>query len=236
MLICLSNCAHPPVKERTSAFNDPDIEKEVQYLQGKLEIDQDDAESRMELGSIFLSENMFKEAIGEFEKVVSIDSGHIKAYLLLSLALQRCPNPDLSKAAELLENACELSPDNADVHLNLAQIYDKLEKDEMAINEFDNAIELSDDPATLVSSHLGLMAIYRKLGELEKSDEEYDAAYEIFPDIEKMIKLAEINRITPAPKYAGSEFREGDGIHPTLEKRIKRIREEISKMSGDSND
>lgn len=232
VLACLSNCAGPSKKQRPLVFKDPDVEKKVEYLQAKLEIDQNDVESRMELGRIFLSEDMFGEAIGEFEKVLSIDSNHIPAYLFLSLAFQKRPDPNLPKAAELLEQASQLAPDDANVHLNLAQVYDKQKEDEKAIGEFNKAVELSDDPAILVSAHLGLMAIYKKQGESEKAADEYRAAYQIYPGVEEMIKQAEINRITPVPKYAGEEFRD-NGLHPSLEKRIKRARKEVLKISGE---
>ena len=236
VLVCLSNCAGPATKERPLVFKDPDAEKQAEYLQQKLKTDPNDAESRMELGRIFLSESMPGKAINQFEQVLNIEHNHIQAHLLLSLALQKFPNPNLSQAAKLLENASELARDNADVRLNLAQIYDKLKKDDKAISEFKKTIELSDEPATLVSAHLGLMAIYKKQGELEKANEQYDAAYKIYPGVEEMIKQVEINRITPAPKYAGEEFRDGEGLHPTLEKRIKRAREEILKISGEKNE
>lgn len=227
--ICLSGCADTRTKEESLVFGDPNAEKEVEYLQEKLKVNQSDIESRMKLGRVFLSEDMFDEAIGEFEKVLSSDSNHIQASLLLALAFQKHPNPNLTEAAKLLERACELAPDNADVHLNLAQIYDRQKEHEKAIAEFDKAIELSDDPVTLISAHLGLMAIYEKQGESEKADEQYDAAYEIYPGVEEMIEQAEIQSITPSPKYVGEEFRDDEGVHPPLEKRIKRAREEMKK-------
>jgi len=232
----VSSCSHAPAKENSWVFKDPDNEQKVRNLQSKLLMDQNNVESRMELGRIFLSEDMFKEAISEFEKVLSLDSTCVQANLLLSLAYQKLPNPDLSEAAGLLENAAELAPDNADVHLNLAQIYDKLNEDTRAIREFNRAIELSDDGATLVSAHLGLMAVYKKQGELEKAEEQYNAAYRIFPGVEQMLKQAEIDRITPAPRYVGGEFREDTGTHPSLETRIERAQQEVSKMKGEKNE
>jgi len=229
--VFLPHCAGPPAKQPL-VFTDPQTEEQAKRLQSQLQTKPNDVESRMELGKIYLSEYMIPEAIGEFERVLKIDPNHIQAYLLLSLTIQKCPEPNLPRAAKLLGKASELAPDNADVHLNLAQVYDKQEQDEKAIREFERAIELSDDPATLVSAHLGLMAIHKKRGESEKADEHYDAAYEIYPGVQEMIKQAEIDRVTPAPKYAGEEFRAEDGFHPSLERRIEHARKEISEISG----
>lgn len=227
----LLGCAHSP-KQRTLIFKDDKTEKRAEYLQNSFRINPNDVESRMELGKIFLKEDFNEEAINEFEQVLNVDSNYIHAYLLLSLALQKRPKPDLLRIAGLLEKAAGIAPDNADVHLNLAQAYDKLKKEEDAITEFKKTIELSNDPATLVSAHLGLMAIYKKQGESAKAKEEYEAAYKIYPGVEEMIKQAEINHITPPPRYGGEGFREDDGLHPSHEERIKRLREEIRKMSG----
>lgn len=231
----LLSCAHSP-KQGTLIFKDDKTEKRVEYLQDSLRINPNDVEARLELGRIFLKEDFYEEAINEFQQVLNVDSNYIHAYLLLSLALQKRPKPDLLRVAGLLEKANQVAPDNADVHLNLAQVYDKLKKEEKAITEFKKTIELSNDPAILVSAHLGIMAIYKRQGDSAKAKKEYDAAYKIYPGVEEMIKQAEISHITPPPRYAGEGFREGDGLHPSYEERIKRLREEIRKMLGGENE
>jgi len=229
--VALLSCAYPQ-KQKSLIFKDDSTEKRAEQLQNMLRINPSDVETRMELGRIFLKENFYDEAIHEFEQVLSFDTNYITAYLLFSLALQKRPNPDLFKSAELLEKAILIAPNNADVSLNLAQVYDKLKKDQEAINKFEKAIELSNDPAILVSAHLGLMAIYNKQGESEKANKEYEAVYNLYPGVDGMLKQAEISNITPPPEYAGEGFREEDGLHPSLEERIKRLREEIRKISG----
>lgn len=212
-------CAHTPIL----VFKDSENEKRVEYFQERLRVNPNDAEIRMELGRLFLSETMIKQAITEFEKVLAIDSNNIQAHLLFSLALQQGPKPDLKKAVEILEKASHWETRNADVHLSLGQIYNEQREEDRAINEFNKAIELSNDPSTLVSAHLGLMAVYKKRGQLRKAQEEYEAAYNIFPGVEEMIKQVEINRMTPVPQYSGD-----GGLHPFPEERIKKIREKMS--------
>ena len=229
----LWSCANaPPVKQDNVIFKNPEAEKRANRLRKLLIINPDDVEKRIQLGRIFLSEDMTQEAIIELKKALKTDPERIDALLLLSLAFQKLPKPDLTKALELLKEASEIEPDNADVHLNLAQVHNKLKNEGEAIDEFNQAIELSNDPVTLVSAHLGLMATYERRGDSEKANKEYQAAYEIYPGVEDMIKQAEISRITPAPKYAGEEFRGGgDGLHPPIEKRIKHAIEEIEKLN-----
>ncbi len=236
-LFCLAgllwSCAHdPPEKKDNVIFKNPEAEKRAVRLRKLLIINPEDVENRIELGRILLSEDMIQEAIIELKKALITDHERIDALLLLSLAFQKLPRPDLTKALELLKKASEIEPNNADVHLNLAYVHIKLKNEDKAIDEYNRVIELSNDPATLLSAHLGLMAIYEKRGDSEKAHKEYEAAYEIYPGVEDMIRQAEISHITPPPKYAGEEFRDnGDGLHPSLEKRIKHVIEEIEKLN-----
>lgn len=226
----LWNCTHTPAtRQGELAFGNSEAEKSAKYLREQLIRNPDDVENRMELSRILLQEDMAQEAVIELNKALVSDPERIKAMLLLSLAFQKVQPPNLTKALELLIEASDLEPDNAEVHLNLAQVYEKLENEEESISEFNEAIALSSDPATLVSAHLGLMAIYQERGETERADGEYKAAYEIFPGVKDIIEQAEINRGTTI-EYGGEEFR-GDGFHPSLEERIRRSIKEIEKLS-----
>lgn len=229
--VFLWGCAQSQVKQKTSIFKNHETEKKVANFRRKLMVNSNDVETRMELGMLFLSEERIKEAISEFEKVLSIEPQHIKAYLSLSLALQKQSDPDLTKVIDLLKKAMEIAPYNADVHLNLAHVYAKLNQEDKAIYEFNKAIDLYDNTATLVSARLGLMAIYKKRGNLEKADQEHEKVYKIYPGVDEMIKQTEINILTPAPQYVGEEFSEGEGGYPSLEERITRAQEQINKMS-----
>jgi len=229
----LWGCSHSPEKQDTLILKDVETEKRVTYLCEQLQKKPDNLEMRIELGKIYLSEDMIEEATAQLEKAVNIDSKNVEGILLLSLAFQKLKKPKLIDAARLLESGSTIEPNNADIHLSLAQVYEELREDEKAISEFNHTVELSEDPATLISAHLGLMAIYKKSGQSEKANKEYEAAYKIYPGVEEIIKQAEISGITPAPRYAGDEFRHDDPLHPSLEERIRRAREEILKTSGE---
>lgn len=226
----LLGCAHTSMKQGSLIFKNLDNEKRVKHLREHLIVNYSDVKKRIELGRIFLSEDMIEEAIIELEKVANTDSENVESLLLLSLAFQKMTNPNLEKSVMLLEKASQIEPNNADVHLNLGQVYSKIGDENKSINEFNRTIELSNDLAALVSAHLGLMAIYKKQGELEKANKEYESAYKIYPDVEEMIKQVEISHITPTPQYAGEEFRGDDRLHPSLEERIERATEEIRKI------
>lgn len=220
------------VKEKIPVFAEPQNEKKVIFLRKRLLTDPNDIEKRIKLARILLSEeDMVEDAIIELERASRINPTSVEVLLLLSLAYQKLLKPDFSKALEILKKAAEIEPENADAHLNLGQVSIKLKNEGEAIEAFKKAIALSNDPTVLVSAHLGLMGIYEKRGEIEKANEEYEAVYELYPGIEEIIKNAEINRITPNPKYAGEEFRDGEGLHPSFDQRIRQAIEELEKVN-----
>lgn len=228
----LLNCSSykPP------AYANIDNKNRASVLEKKIETDPGDVESRMELSRIYMEEDLYRLAVPELEKVVELDPARIEAYLLLSLALQRGPDPDLDKVESILESALVLAPDNADVHLHLAQVSVSLAKEDRAEAEFIRALELSRDAATLVSTHLGLMSIYQKRGEAEKAQWEYEQAKMICPQLDGLLKQAEINLITPAPDYGGGDSFQVGGSHPPFEKRILELQKLIHEQNGEETD
>lgn len=233
LLGCLLGCSRDLPQKTPVPLTDS---RKAEQLFNRIKADPNDVASHIELGRMYLSEGRIDAATRRFEKVLSIDSRQIQAYLLLSLALQKHVKPDLPRAAALLEKAAKIAPQDAEVHLNLAQVYAKLNMLEKAISEFESAIELSDDEAILVSGHLGLMAIYKKRGELGKAGEEYKTACELYPGVKDMIMESEIALVTPAPKYAGENVDSEGSFHPSLESRIKQAQDAIAKIREKKDD
>lgn len=233
MAVLLGGCNPSSHEGGGTVFSSTQAEAKVAELRSELESHPNDPKPHVELGKTLLSEKCFDAARQEFEEVLIIDSKHLQAHLLLALVLQKQPKPDLTRATELLEKAVRIAPDNAQAHLNLAQVYDKQHRSGESTDEFRKAIELSNDPAILVSSHLGLMALYKRQGDVDRADEEYEAACRIDPKVKDMIVQAQINRSTPPPQYPGDPRNDGRGLHPSLETRMKRAREVISEVNGE---
>jgi len=229
----LSGCHDSSRENGTLIFSSAQAERRVAELNGEIESQPDDPNLHVELGKLFLSEEYTDAAIREFEQALSSEPQHAQACLLLALALQKQPRPNMTRVTELLLRAVQIAPQNAQAHLNLAQVCDKRGQSERAVDEFQKAIALSNDQAILVSAHLGLMALYQRQGEGARADEEYEAACRIYPGVKDMIVQAEINRSTPPPQYPGDPRNDGQGLHPRLETRMKRAKEVISEMDGD---
>jgi Tfp pilus assembly protein PilF len=232
--VIVGGCAHHATEREAMVFKDAEAQRKAEDLQGRVEADPQDVDGRLELGRLLLSEQLIEHAIVQFREAVAIDSRNIEAHLLLALTLQKRRNPGLVEIADLLARASRIDPENVNVHLSLAQVYYKLGRNEKAQDEFNRAIDLSQDPAVVVSARLGLAAIFESQGDSEEARKQYEAAREVYPELEEIIKQAEIDRVCPAPRYAGDEFRDDqDGLHPQLEERIKKALEEINQTSGE---
>lgn len=190
------------------------------------------ADAKIAAGKAYLAGGMYEKAEREFNEAITIDTCSAQAYLLAALAIRKGKKPDPKKAVSLLEKAVRIAPDDAGVHLELAQAYAEKGAQTLAEREFESAINLSRDDAILVSAHLGLMAIYEKKGDVEKAEKEYETAKTIFPGVDEMIKQAEIARLSPSPVYAGGGASQEGSYHPFLEDRIKDAEEAIDKTEG----
>jgi Tfp pilus assembly protein PilF len=178
-------------------------------------------EGHLKTAQEYLAEGKTQEAVNILEELLAQHSSQLKIMMLLAVALQKLPQPDLHRAKTLLCQADRLTPQNADVHLLLGQLYSKTKNESLALSEFKRTLSLSRDPATLVPAHLGLMAIYQRRKQTAEAQQEYNAAIKLAPEIKDIIQQEEIRQVTPAPVFVGGE----GGTHPMLEERIKRLQQ-----------
>jgi len=232
VFIILQGCHHFSKKDTGYEFTDPAVKKKVEMLEKQLENTPNDINKRIELAKLFLSENMILNAITEFDKVLQEEPESADILLFQAYSYTQLIKPELFKSESLLTKALEIQPRNADAHLNLAHVLGKLGKEEQSIDEFNNAIEFTGDPTTLISAHLGLMAAYTRKGELGKADMEFEKAYEIYPGISDIIKRGKFETFTLPPKI----FLGDDDIHPSNEARIELLLKEIEKLSGEKDE
>lgn len=216
--------------KRETIYKSTKNEERVRQLQEHLKASPSDLDSNMELGRIYLDEGMVENAICSYEKVISQNPNNVRARLVLAIAYQMRERPNLVGAAKLLEEAKNLAPQQADIFLNLAQVYQKMDFRIQAIQNFEKALKLAREPDTMIAALLGLAGVYKRQGNPAKAQEAYDKARQIFPGIDDIVKQYEIDMSTPTPVYAGSDIKGQEGTHPHLEERAKRARERINKL------
>jgi tetratricopeptide (TPR) repeat protein len=206
------------------------IQERLQASPNDLESRMEDLEYRMELGRIYLDEGMVDEAIRSYETVVYLDPKNLSARMVLAIAYQRRDRPNLVRAAQLLEEARQMAPQRADIHLNLGQVYQAMNKPDQAIREFHQAMQLTKEPEPVIAALLGLTALYQSQGDQKQAHEALETARRIYPGIDEVIKERQILKKTPPPVYAGGDVTGRDGTHPHHEERAKRAKEKIQKL------
>ena len=136
--------------------------KEKWFLQEVLQRDSGDADSGFRLGTIYLEEGHYREAIGLLHTVLEKDPGHLGALINLGVSAKR--SGDLDKAMGYLKRALREAPDSVEALSNLGHVYygkcDLLK----AQNVFKRLITL--DP-TLLDVHLLLAMIYLRTNKPE---------------------------------------------------------------------
>lgn len=96
---------------------------------------------RILLGRAFIKNKMFKEAIGEFERILQAGAGHsIIHYYLGQIHLQLEEYP---KAVQYLKQAIRLNQTYADYHFCSGKALLAMQKCKNAIEEFNQAVELN---------------------------------------------------------------------------------------------
>jgi len=99
------------------------------------------APSNYKLGLLFLSRNLFEEAIDEFRKAVAIDPDFAEAYLQLGRSYIKANL--LQQAKETLAEGLSKKEDYADLHFYLGFAYFLLNQAHEALKELNRALEIN---------------------------------------------------------------------------------------------
>lgn len=92
-------------------------------------------EARESLANSYLADGNSQKAVNEYENLYSRNVSGFKDYSNYGLALFQIKNYE--KASEILEKAVELNPDNTAAHVSLALSYQELEKNDLALAQYD---------------------------------------------------------------------------------------------------
>ncbi|MDD5327819.1 MAG: tetratricopeptide repeat protein [Phycisphaerae bacterium] len=131
------------------------------------------AESRINLGNIYLKKDKINDAIREYEEALEIDSGNAKIYNNLGNAYTQ--KGRLYDAILQYTQSIELDPNFTDAYKNLASIYYKQEKFGQAVSELKQAVMLDPQDPNLYKQ---LGDVYSRMGEYGKAILQYTKAIE----------------------------------------------------------
>jgi len=121
----------------------------------------------MLLAEVYTAQGEWGKAMGEYEKVLSIQPGHLEALIGSAEAALHLEG----RGAELmfLKQALEVKPDRADLHLRVGEIYQERAQLQEAVAEFSKAVRIDPDSAR---AHRRLAEVYESMGMSRDAEEE----------------------------------------------------------------
>lgn len=171
----------------------------VKYWEA-LALDPNLVDARLKIASIYYNQGWNHESLRELSKVESIDPNYPGLHLLRGKIYHEID--DNAKEFESFQQAIISQPDNPESHYYLGTLYQRENRTEEAIVEYEKAVELdavasAAESMAVLKSHLQLGRIFRMgKGEEIKKDEER---------AEKELKMA--LKMDPASAQVISELR-----------------------------
>ncbi len=118
----------------------------------------------------------WSEAAAAYERVISIEPGHIDA--LINLGMLSYDHGDLEKAATCFERAVQLAPENANAQFNLGSVLEEVGRLEEARQHLRLAVRLNPSYA---DAHYNLAFVCDKLGTVTEAREHWAAYIQLDP-------------------------------------------------------
>ncbi len=150
-------------------------------LKDEAEIEVRDAELR---GMLALNNENYEQAVMSLEQALDA-SPTTGIYVYLAQAYKE--DGQLEEAKNIYEQGLNENPDNWELHLNFAQLYNELDENENAVEQLDKAAELIDDEfGRVYQLYMG----YEQAGAEEKAEEQ----------MQKLEQIQQEFETTPAPQ------------------------------------
>ena len=128
------------------------------------------------LGTVFVSQNKFQEALANYNKSIKINPHYVQAYNNLGVCMYKLGK--ITEAIQIYEKAMRIQPNHADVHNNLGVAFKELGENEKSIKYYQKAIEIQPNHA---DAHNNLGTAFKELKEYNKSMHHYEKTIQINP-------------------------------------------------------
>ena len=129
------------------------------------------------LGTSFVEQGRFEEAVSEFKQAIAILPGFTDAYVGLGMAYLKLNKN--TEAVRCLRVAVKIAPKSSDNHLKLAIALGRVREWEESLEEFKTAVRL--DP-TSPNAHNNLAVTYYKRGQIDNAIVESLEALRLYPN------------------------------------------------------
>lgn len=134
-------------------------------------------EARENLAASYISNRNYENAANEYENLYSRNPAGFKDFANYGLALFEVK--DYQKASEFLEKAVDADPENTSAHINLALSYQELEKNDLALAQYDVVFRQQPSLHLIRFDYGNLLA---DMGQDEAAIENYKIYIENYPN------------------------------------------------------
>ena len=122
------------------------------------------------LSGLYMSLGLLKQKIESYRKRVGSNPYDFSAQL--ALAYLQLFNNEYGEATQNLQDILRYNPDNTDIRLALAEIYQHIEEYQLAIHQYQKAMKISG--TNLDIAHLQLGKVYYSLGQRKQAIETWE--------------------------------------------------------------
>ena len=159
-------------------YEKKDFFNAVNFFEKAVQFKPADAELRYLLGMAYVNNNQKYDAITQFNEIIYIDTGSIKAYMALGMLYLKTENL-IDKAAGAFEKVIEREPTNSFAYYQLGYIYNLQRNTKKAMEAFTRVINLSPQSADALNSYINIGNIYDDQKNFNKAIETYMKALDL---------------------------------------------------------
>ena len=167
------------------------------------------AEGFANLGTAYLQQGRWVQAVQELEKALSIEPGNPQVHLNLGTALSRAGR--LPEALEAFAETVRLKPDFPEAHYSLGLARARSGRPRQAIEAFRQAVQLTPEDADF---HYNLGVAHNELGQLEEAVEAFRQAVRLRPDDAEGLSSLGLGLCSTGPAARGPQGFSKDGGPP----------------------
>jgi tetratricopeptide (TPR) repeat protein len=161
--------------------------KQREMYQEMCDLYPNDERAHGQFGNYYFGQQMYKEAIGEYEKAIQINPDYPQVYNQLGYSNRQLGN--YGEAEKAFAKYTELIPNNPNPYDSYAELKMKMGQFEASIDLYQKALEVNQN---FVASHVGIASNYNFLGEHQKAREQ----------LETLLKIARNNGERRAAHFA----------------------------------
>lgn len=148
--------------------------KQREFFQKLCEAYPNDERAHGLLGNHYFGQQMYKEAIDEYEKAIQINAGYPQVYNQLGYSNRQLGN--YGEAEKAFTKYIELIPNDPNPYDSQAELKMKMGQFEASIELYQKALEINPN---FVASHIGIATNFNFLGEHQQAREQLETLLEI---------------------------------------------------------